>query len=147
MPGKVNPVIPECVSQTAIKVMSNHNSVSFAASLGNLELNAFMPLIADSLLESLDLLESSCRIFAEFCIDGITADEARCRSQVESATAAATALAEIAGYEKAQEIMKLHMESGKTLRELAVAAGIISDADFDQLISPERVTRLGQPGQ
>lgn len=145
MPGKVNPVIPECVSQTAIKVISNHNSVSYASSLGNLELNAFMPLIADSLLESLDLLESSCRIFAELCIDGIVADEAKCRSQVESATAAATALAEIAGYEKAQEIIKKHLESGKTLREIAVTSGVISDSDFDQLISPERVTRLGQP--
>ena len=143
MPGKVNPVIPECVSQTAIKVMSNHNSISCAASLGNLELNAFMPLIADSLLESLGLLENACRIFAEFCIDGITADEARCRSQVESATAAATALAELMGYEKAQELIKLHLESGKSLREIAVGSGCISDADFDQLISPERVTRLG----
>lgn len=143
MPGKVNPVIPECVSQTAIKVMSNHNSVSYASSLGSLELNAFMPLMADSLLESLDLLESSCRIFAELCIDGIIADEAKCRSQVESATAAATALGETIGYEKAQEIIKLQQETGKTLREIAVAAGVISDADFDQLISPERVTRLG----
>jgi len=145
MPGKINPVIPECVSQIAIKVMSNHNSVSCAAAMGNLELNAFLPLIADSLLESIELLTAACSIFSEFCVEGIKADENRCRSQVESAIAAATALTELIGYEESQKIMTLHIESGKSLREITTESGIISDDDFNQLISPERVTRLGIP--
>ena len=89
MPGKVNPVIPEAVSQAAMLVMANDQAIAQACAMGNLELNAFLPLIADALLGSLDLLRNACRIFREHCVAGIEADEARCRSHVEGATATA----------------------------------------------------------
>ncbi|HSA78921.1 MAG TPA: aspartate ammonia-lyase, partial [Nitrospirota bacterium] len=83
MPGKVNPVIPEAVSQAAMTVMANDQSISYACSLGNLELNAFMPLIADALLGNLDLLTNACSILRRNCIAGLEADEKRCRQYVE----------------------------------------------------------------
>ena len=92
MPGKVNPVIPEAVAQTAIKVMGNDVIIAQACATGNLELNQFMPLIALALLESLQLLNNSCGIFREYCVTGIKANEAVCKKQVENSTAVVTAL-------------------------------------------------------
>jgi aspartate ammonia-lyase len=145
MPGKVNPVIPEAVSQASILVMANDQALTMACGLGNLELNAFMPLIADTLLSSLDLLCNACRIFREHCIAGIEADEARCRAHVEGATALLTALVEVLGYEKAQAIGSIAQSEGKRIRDVAIERGFLSAEAFEQLISPESVSRLGSP--
>jgi aspartate ammonia-lyase len=145
MPGKVNPVIPEAVSQSALIVMSNDQAITQACAMGNLELNAFMPLIADALLANLDLLRNACRIFRLHCVSGIEADEARCRAHVEGATALLTALVEMLGYEKAQEIGAIARSTGKKIREVAIENGFLSAEDFDRLISPENVSRLGSP--
>lgn len=147
MPGKVNPVIPEAVSQAAITVMGNDQMITQAASLGNLELNQFMPLIADSLLTNLGLLESTCDIFCGMCVEGILADEERCRRYIEGSTATVTALVEEIGYTAASEVAKEAKEQGKSVREIVIARGLMTDEEFDGMISPERVTRLGSPGK
>jgi aspartate ammonia-lyase len=145
MPGKVNPVIPEAVSQAAMKVMSNDQAIAQACSMGNLELNPFLPLVADALLENLDLLRNACRIFREHCVAGIEADEAHCKACVESATATLTALVELFGYEKVQAIAESAKAEGKAVKEIVVAQGYLSSEQFDQMISPENVGRLGSP--
>jgi aspartate ammonia-lyase len=145
MPGKVNPVIPEAVTQAAIVVMSNDQTIAQACAMGNLELNAFLPLVANALLESLDLLRNACRIFREFCIAGIVANESRCRNFVEGATASLTALVELLGYEKVQAVADQARMEGKTVRTIVVELGYMSPEQFDQLISPETVNRLGSP--
>ena len=91
MPGKVNPVIPEAVTQAAMKVMGNDTVIAHACSMGVLELNPFLPIVADALLESIDLLVNACEIFRRNCISGIEADVDACRAHVDSSTAVATA--------------------------------------------------------
>lgn len=147
MPGKVNPVIPEAVSQAAMVVMANDQAITQACSMGNLELNAFLPLIADALLGSLDLLRNACSILRRHCVSGIEADEARCRSHVENATATVTALVDALGYEVATEIAVTAHGDKRGIRELVVARKLLTGDQFDQLVSPEAVTRLGSPGQ
>ena len=145
MPGKVNPVIPEAVTQAAIVVMSNDQAIAQACAMGNLELNAFLPLIADAFLESLDLLRNACRIFREHCVAGIEANEERCRTHVEGATASLTAMVEVLGYENAQSFATRARAEGKTIREVVTEEGGLSREQFDRLVSPESVARLGSP--
>lgn len=145
MPGKVNPVIPEAVSQAALAVMAHDQSISFAASLGNLELNAFMPLIADSLLTSLDLLINACSLLRRQCVMGIEVDEVRCRTHVNGASATLTALVDRIGYQAAQEVAADAAATNLTIRALVIDRGILSADDFDELVSAENVTRLGSP--
>jgi aspartate ammonia-lyase len=147
MPGKVNPVIPEAVAQAAMLVMSLDVAVGTAAAAGSLELNPFLPLIAHALLQSLDLLTRACGMLAARCVDGIEADEERCRRTVAGATATATALIPAIGYAAAQAIAQDARARGVTIREAAVAGGRLAAADFDWLTSPEAVCRLGHPGR
>ncbi|HVP13350.1 MAG TPA: aspartate ammonia-lyase [Phycisphaerae bacterium] len=145
MPGKINPVIPEAVSQAAMMVMANDQAIAQACSLGNLELNAFLPLIADALLGSLDLLANACSILRRHCIEGMEADEERCRQNVEGATACVTALVPALGYELAQTVAEAARTEGKTIRAIVVERGLLTSQQFDELISPEAVMRLGSP--
>jgi aspartate ammonia-lyase len=145
MPGKVNPVIPEGVSQVAMVVMANDQAIAMAASMGNLELNAFVPLIAESLLTSLSLLAQACMVLRRLCVAGLVADEARCRRHVESATASATALVEGIGYEAASAVATEARASGKSLRQLVIEKGLLTGEQFDALVSGEAVMRLGSP--
>jgi aspartate ammonia-lyase len=145
MPGKVNPVIPEAVSQAAMVVMGNDQVIAMACSMGNLELNAFLPVIADSLLGSLSLLENACRIFRTFCVAGLQANVERCRAHVASGTAAVTALVEMIGYEAATAVAAEARAAGKTVRQLVVEKGLLTGEQFDALVSAEAVMRLGSP--
>jgi aspartate ammonia-lyase len=145
MPGKVNPVIPEAVSQAAMVAMANDQTISHACSMGNLELNAFMPLIADALLGSLDLLTNACAIFRRHCVAGLEVDEQRCRKYVESATASVTALLDAIGYQAAQEASAEARAKGMSIRQLVIDKGILDAESFDELVSAESVTRLGSP--
>jgi aspartate ammonia-lyase len=145
MPGKVNPVIPEAVSQAAMVVMANDQSVTYGCSMGNLELNAFMPLIADSLLGSLDLLTNACSIFRRNCVSGLEADEQRCRQNVENATATVTALLDAIGYQAAQDACAEARAKGISIRQHVIEKGILDAESFDELVSAESVTRLGSP--
>ena len=145
MPGKVNPVIPEAVSQVAMRVIGHDTTITMACAAGSLELNPFLPLVADCLLDSLDLLTRADDILRRHCIEGLEADEARCRRHVENSTAAATALLPVLGYERAGEAAKLAMETNRSIRETVIAQGWMTGAEFDVLISPEAVCRLGTP--
>jgi aspartate ammonia-lyase len=145
MPGKVNPVIPEAVSQAAMVVMANDQLIGQACAMGHLELNPFLPVIADALLGSLDLLTNACRIFRRYCVEHMTADEERCRQQVENSTASVTALVGLLGYQQATDLAQAARTEGKGLRQLAIERGLITAETFDELISPESVTRLGTP--
>ncbi len=143
MPGKVNPVIPEAVSQAAMVVCANDQAITQACSMGSLELNAFLPLIADSLLGSLELLGHACGILRKFCVSGMEACADRCKAGVDNSTAALTALVEEIGYEKASEIAEAARRQGVPIRQAALESGLVSAAQYDELVSPERVTRLG----
>jgi aspartate ammonia-lyase len=143
MPGKVNPVIPEAVSQVAMLVMGHDVAIASACAAGNLELNPFLPLVAACLLESIELLGRANDILRRHCIEELKAEEARCRAHVEGSTATATALVTPLGYERASEVAREAREQGRSLREIVVGSGLLTEAKFDQLISPEAVCRLG----
>ena len=145
MPGKVNPVIPEAVSQAAMRVLGNDQVIALAASQGNLELNAFLPLIADTLLESLDLIARSCALLRSKCVEGIQADEERCAAHVRTASAAATALVAVLGYEAASALAKASAAEKRPIRDLALERGLLTAEAFDALFTPEAVCRLGMP--
>jgi len=124
MPGKVNPVIPEVVLQVSAQVIGNDTAITIAGSQGNFELNVRVPLIARNLLESIRLLSSTARAFAEKCVEGIEANEEGCHQSAESTLAAATALNPYVGYDKATEIVKEAASSGRLLREVAAEMGV-----------------------
>ncbi len=145
MPGKVNPVIPEAVSQVAMRVIGHDTTITMACAAGSLELNPFLPLVADCLLDSLDLLARADDVLCRHCIDGLEADEARCQKHVENSTAATTALLPSLGYERASEAARLSLANNQTLRETVIAHGWLGGSEFDSLISPESVCRLGTP--
>jgi aspartate ammonia-lyase len=145
MPGKVNPVIPEAVSQVALLVMGYDNVIAHACAMGSLELNPFLPLVAACLLDGLSLLGRACTVLRERCVDGLLADEARCRAHVAGSTALATALVPAVGYEQAAAAARLAAQQGCGVREAALKLGLLSAEQFDALITPEAVMRLGSP--
>jgi fumarate hydratase class II len=124
MPGKVNPVLPEVVTQVAAQVIGNDVAVTVGGMNGHFELNVYIPLLARNLLQSIALLASASRLFAEKCVDGIEANRDRCESYAELTLSAATALNPYIGYDKASEIVKAASASGRSLREVALEAGV-----------------------
>jgi fumarate hydratase, class II len=124
MPGKVNPVIPEVVTQVAAQVIGNDQAITVGGMQGHLELNVFVPLIARNLLQSIALLASASRLLAEKCVDGIEANREACERYAELTLSAATALNPYVGYDKATEIVKEAAASGRPLREIAREAGV-----------------------
>lgn len=143
MPGKINPVIPEAVSQAAMLCMGNDQVIAQAASNGNFELNAFLPLIASCLLDNIKMLSAGCDILGRLCIKDIKANERQCEIYVENSTSVATALVAAIGYTKASELAMQSKEENKTIRRLVLERNIMSMEEFDKLISPESVNRLG----
>jgi aspartate ammonia-lyase len=147
MPGKVNPVIPEAVTQVALLVMGYDQTIALAAGLGSLELNPFLPLVAACLLESLTLLSRACETLRRNCVEGIEADEERCRAHVHASSAVATALVPALGYERACDVVAESKGSGRTIHEVVLGDGLLGAAQFDELLSAEAVCRLGMPQQ
>jgi aspartate ammonia-lyase len=147
MPGKVNPVVPEAVTQAAIKVLANDQAITLAASSGSLELNPFLPLVADALLGSLGLLTAACRLLARECVSGITADVEQCQSHVHGGTAALTALVERIGHAASNDLARAVAAGEGSLRELAVGRGLLSAEEYVALTSPGRVNQLGHRGK
>ncbi len=124
MPGKVNPVIPEVVTQVAAQVIGNDAAITIGGMQGHFELNVFIPLMARNLLDSIELLASASRLLAEKCVDGIEANREQCERYAELTLSAATALNPYIGYDKATEIVKEAASSGRSLREVAREAGV-----------------------
>jgi aspartate ammonia-lyase len=137
MPGKVNPVIPEVMNQIAFKVIGNDLTVTLAAEAGQLELNVMEPVIAQSILESMAMLQNGMRTLWERCIEGITANAERCRSMVEQSIGIITALNPVLGYETATELAREAARSGRGVYELVLEKGLLSRVELDALLSPE----------
>ncbi len=131
MPGKVNPVIPEAVIQVAAQVMGNDTAITMGAQTGNFELNVAMPVMAYNLLQSIDLLASVADVFANKCVDGISANEDTCSGYIEKSLALATGLVPKIGYDRAAAVSKKAHESGKTIREVLLEDNILSEKEFD----------------
>lgn len=136
MPGKVNPVIPEAVIQAAAQVVGNDLTITLGGQGGTFELNVMMPLIAYNLIQSVDLLAAAAEIFAGRCIRGITANEDQCRSGIEKSLALVTGLVPRIGYDRAAAIAKKAFESGKTIREVALAETDLSEELLEDLLRP-----------
>jgi fumarate hydratase class II len=132
MPGKVNPVIAEAVCQVVAQVVGNDAAVAFGGGAGNLELNVMLPVIARNLLESIRLLANITRLFADKCIDGITADVERCRFFAESSPSIATPLNKFIGYENAAKVAKKALVEGKTIREVVIELGFVQDGKLTE---------------
>src|SRR6266545_1363389 len=124
MPGKVNPVIPEVVTQVAAQVIGNDQAIAIGGMSGHFELNVYVPMMARNLLDSIRLLASSTRLLAEKCVDGIEANRETCERYAELTLSAATALNPYIGYDKATEIVKEAAATGRSLREVAREAGV-----------------------
>ncbi len=124
MPGKVNPVIPEVVTQVAAQVIGNDAAITIGGMNGHFELNVYVPLIARNLLQSITLLASASRLLAEKCVDGVEANAEQNELNAERTLSAATALNPYIGYDKASEIVKTASQSGRSLREVAREAGV-----------------------
>jgi fumarate hydratase class II len=140
MPGKVNPVIPEVVTQVAAQVIGNDQAIAVGGLQGHFELNVFVPLMARNLLQSISLLTSACRLLDEKCVRGIEANREQCERYAELTLSAATALNPYIGYDKATEIVKEASASGRSLREVAREQGV-SEAVLDVALDYRKMAR------
>ena len=143
MPGKVNPVIPEAVSQVVAQVYGNDGAVAFAGSQGNFELNVYLPVIARNLLESIRILSSVTRLLADRCVAGIEVDAERCRTYAEATPQAAAALNPVLGYERVAELVKESATTGKSIRTLVLEHDLVPEAEIDQVLDLLKLTRGG----
>ncbi|MBF7082978.1 aspartate ammonia-lyase [Desulfallas sp. Bu1-1] len=146
MPGKVNPVIPEMVTQAAWQVMGADMVICQACAAGRLELNSFMPLIAHNLLHSLDLLINAVSLFARECIKGITVNEHRCTRWLEESNVLITALVPYIGYERATDLAKQAREQNKSVKELVLTGNLLSAEEWRAINTPQELTRPGIAG-
>jgi aspartate ammonia-lyase len=141
MPGKVNPVIPEVVNQIAFEVIGNDVTVSFAAEAGQLQLNAFEPVIAYSLFKSLKHLRQGCLTLLENCVNGITANREHLRRSVENSIGIVTALNPYIGYANATAVAQEAHASGGSVYEIVLAKGLLSKKQLDEILKPEVLTQ------
>jgi len=143
MPGKVNPVMSEMVAQVAAQVIGADAAVTQGCRESYFELNVGMPVMAHNLLESVRLLSSAARVFADRCVAGITVNEERCAELIEGSLAMCTSLAPKIGYDKAASIAKEAFNTGKTVREVAREQKVLSDAELDEVLDPMKMTKPG----
>lgn len=140
MPGKVNPVMSEALMQVAAQVIGNDATVTWAAANGNFELNVMMPVLADNLLQSINLLANASKIFRERCVDGIVANEKRCNELIEYSMSMVTSLAPIIGYDTAAQIAKKSVETGKTVRQLCEEMNVLPADQLAAALDPASMT-------
>jgi aspartate ammonia-lyase len=140
MPGKINPVIPEVVNQIAFEVIGNDMTVTMAAEGGQLQLNAFEPIIAYSLFRSIPHLKQGCIVLARQCVNGITANRARLDEMVRQTIGIVTALNPYIGYEKSSALAKEAHATGRGVVELVLEKGWLSKHDLDRILTPENLT-------
>jgi aspartate ammonia-lyase len=145
MPGKVNPVMAECLGMVAMQTIGNDAAVALAVQAGQLELNVFMPLMAHNLLGGLDILKNYLPVFTEKCVRGIEADADRCRRYFEASAGLATILNQHVGYAKAADLAKEAVRTGKTLRQLILEKGLMTEEALAKALDPRRVTEPHDP--
>ena len=146
MPGKVNPVIPEAVSMVCAQVIGNDAAIAFGGAAGNFELNIMLPMLARNILESIRLLSTASVLFADRCVSGITADEARARDYAEGSPSVATALNPVLGYEEAASVAKQALAERKPIRQVVIErghvdSGKVSLEELDRLLDVMGMTR------
>lgn len=146
MPGKVNPVMPEMAGQVALQVMGSDQVIAAAAASGQLELNAFMPVIAHNLLGSLEMLIKTVNLFNEKCVSGIRADRERCRRWLEESHSFITALTPHLGYERSSALVKQSINENKNLRQLILDSGLLTADNLEAIFTPGELTRPGIAG-
>ena len=147
MPGKVNPVIPEVVNQVAFHVIGNDLTITMAAEAGQLELNAFEPIVFYCMFQSIDTLAYAVRTLVDNCMKGITANETRCRYLVENSVGIITAICPHVGYQKAAEIAKQALQTGETVRSLILKEGLLTEEELEKILSPVGMTEPGISGK
>nr|WP_048817777.1 aspartate ammonia-lyase [Desulforamulus hydrothermalis] len=147
MPGKVNPVLPEMITQVAYQAMAQDLAITLAVQAGQLELNAFLPLVAANLLPALETLSKAINLLAERCIKGIQAVPEKCLAHLHNSVGVITALMPLVGYDTASELAKAALRSGRPVRDVILQAGLFTEAELDQLLRPEEVTRPGMAGK
>ena len=147
MPGKVNPVIPEVVNQVAFNVIGNDVTITMAAEAGQLELNAFEPIIFYCLFQSIDTLGYAVQTLVDNCVTGITANETRCRYFVENSVGIITAICPYVGYQKAAEIAKEAIKTGESVKKLIIEQGILTEEQMDEILDPVQMTEPGISGK
>ena len=147
MPGKVNPVMAESLLQVCAQVVGNDAAITLGGLSGNFELNVMMPVMAHNLLQSIDLLTNAVDQFNDRCLQGLEADRARCEGLIEESLAMCTALAPVIGYDRAAAIAKQAHESGRTVREVALAEKVLPEYELEHLLNPRPMTEVGIPGK
>ena len=147
MPGKVNPVIPEVVNQVAFNIIGNDVTITMAAEAGQLELNAFEPIIFYCIFQSISTLTQAIRTFIDNCVLGITANETRCRYLVENSVGIITAICPHVGYQKAADIAKKAIKTGESVRTLILQEGLLTEAEMEHILDPFQMTAPGIPGK
>ncbi len=140
MPGKINPVIPEVVSQVAFSIIGNDFAITMAAEAGQLELNAFEPVLFYKLFESIETLTNAVKTFVDNCISGITANKERCEELLNSSVGMVTALCPYIGYVKSADIAKEALKTGIPVKELVMKEGILTSSELEQILSPISMT-------
>jgi fumarate hydratase class II len=143
MPGKVNPVVAESVNQVHKQVVGNDAAVSAGAAEGQIDLNLYKPVLAHNFLESAELLTNASETFATKFVDKLEANKDHCERQVEQSMALATALNPTIGYDKASEVAKEALKSDRTIREVVLEKGYLSEEEADEVLDPEKMTHRG----
>ena len=144
---KVNPVIPEVVNQVAFNAIGNDMTITMAAEAGQLELNAFEPIIFYCLFQSIDTIAYAVNTFVDNCVIGITANETRCRYFVENSVGIITAICPYVGYQKAAEIAKEAIKTGESVRKLIIERGLLTKEQMDEIMDPVQMTEPGISGK
>ena len=147
MPGKVNPVIPEVVNQVAFNIIGNDVTITMAAEGGQLELNAFEPIIFYCMFQSIDTLAYAVETFIDNCVSGITANETRCRYLVENSVGIITAICPHVGYQAAADIAKKAIKTGEPVRSLILQEGLLTEEHLDMILDPVNMTEPGISGK
>jgi aspartate ammonia-lyase len=139
MPGKVNPVMAECLDMVAFQVVGNDLTVSFAVQAGQMELNVMLPVIMHNMLFSISILTSYLPVFRRKCVEGITVNEKRCAQYVEKNPALATFLSPHIGYLEAAKIAKQALEEGRSVKEIALEKGLLKPEELERILDPKRL--------
>ena len=147
MPGKVNPVIPEVVNQVAFNIIGNDMTITMAAEAGQLELNAFEPIIFYCMFQSIDTLAYAVQTLVDNCITGITANEERCRDLVENSDGIITAISPHVGYQKAADIAKKALKTGESVRNLILQEKLMDEEELSRVLDPINMTEPGISGK
>ena len=141
MPGKVNPTQSEAVTMVCAKVMGNHSGVTIAGSNGHFQLNVFKPLIAENVLQSIDLLGDSVSNFTKYCVKGIEVDKKKIKEYLDSSLMMVTALAPFIGYDNSAKIAKMALRNNTTLKKEALNSGLISEKEYDKIVDPSKMVK------